>query len=62
MAHIDLRHIGHCRALLSRVAAVPGERPAPAAPGSTEPAGTQVWNQAESAVLMGYGPRPSSLL
>ncbi|MEW2288513.1 hypothetical protein [Streptomyces sp. NPDC047841] len=65
MAHTDLRHTGHRRALLRRAAAAPGERPAPAAPGYTEPAGptgTQVWNWTESVVLMGCGPGPSSLL
>ncbi|MGW2458094.1 hypothetical protein ACWC2M_03500 [Streptomyces sp. NPDC001761] len=66
MAHTDLRHTGHRRALLSRAAAAPDERPAPAAPGSTDPAagptGAQVWSWAESVLLMGYGPGPARLL
>lgn len=65
MAHTDLRHVGHRRALRNRVAAALDERPAPAPPVSAEPArptGAQVWNWAESVVLSGYGPGPCGLL
>lgn len=65
-AHTHAGHVGLRRPALGRVfAAVSGQRPSPSAADPAErarPTGSQVWNWAESVVLLGYGPPASSFL